>query len=469
MSIEVETKESDSPNGQLKPTADTSVEQARLPIWRRRSYQVGTLFVAIALAATLVGNNLLARQYTPDGAVRQYLAALQAGDAAKAWGAIQVTAPTASVAATVTDRNALQAAFAAGKPDIKDFTVTGTSDLNPTTASVDVTYDSSSGSKQAKFVVQRSGDTHFGIYPVWHLMITPTLLEVTLPNGASGVSIDGKPIALPPGTSTVAVLPVVHQLQFNATAIVAAQTESVDSFYSLAQSAAYKPTLTSEGLDKAKAAIGAYFAGCTKQTGLSPTGCPQTLSNGFVSSGQWQLVGDPTQDLAIGFDKDLNPVGTGHFQMVFGYQEDGYTGTLHDASTGGYSAALVLTSTDITVTSITSTGGLAGVERPAAATDQAAETLVATAFAQCAGARATAQADCPQRLSAADPSNVSWQLSGDPLSAATVNFDQQSGVITVQGNFNMTPSTTSRAIPTPDLATRLSTRRTCCGMDRPCA
>jgi hypothetical protein len=35
-------------------------------------------------------------------------------------------------------------------------------------------------------------------------------------------------------------------------------------------------------------------------------------------------------------------------------------------------------------------------------------------------------------------SNVSWSLSGDPLSAATVSFDQGSGVFTVQGNFNMT-------------------------------
>jgi hypothetical protein len=50
----------------------------------------------------------------------------------------------------------------------------------------------------------------------------------------------------------------------------------------------------------------------------------------------------------------------------------------------------------------------------------------------------TAQADCPQKRSAADPSNVSWQLSGDPLSLATVSFDQESGMVTVQGNFNMT-------------------------------
>jgi hypothetical protein len=438
MSIEVETTEHDSPNGQLKSVAPSPPVAERVPIWRQRRYQLGTLFVAIAFVAVLVGNNLLARQYTPDGAVRQYLAALQAGDATKAWDVIQVMAPTASVAATVTDKSALQAALAAGKPDIKDFTVTGTSQLDATTTAVEVTYDTSAGSEQAKFLVQPSGQTHFGIYPVLHVVITPTILQITLPKGSSGVSIDGKLVALPQGTSSVAVLPVAHKLQLNGTALLAGQTVSVDAFYSLAQSVSYTPALTSDGLAKAKAAINAYFTACTKQTSLRPAGCPQSETNGFVSSGQWQLVGDPTQDLAIGFDKNLNPVATGHFQMVIAYQEDGYTGTLHDVSSGGYSAGLVMTPTDITVTSITSDSGLADLQRPAAATDQAAEALVKAAFTQCAGARASAQADCPQKLFAADPSNISWQLSGDPLSGATVSFDQQSGVLTVQGNFNMT-------------------------------
>jgi hypothetical protein len=437
MSIEVETTEHNSPNGQLKSAPPSARAAGRVPIWRQRRYQWGTLIVAIALAAVLVGNNLLARQYTPDGAVRQYLAALQAGDATKAWDVVQITAPTASVAATVTGKSALQAALAAGKPDIKDFSVTGTSQLNSSTTAVDVTYDSSDGSHQAKFLVQRSGETHFGIYPVWHLVITPTILKITLPNGSSGVSVDGNSIALPPGTSTIAVLPVAHKLQFAGTAILAAETASVDAFYSLAQSVTYTPALTSDGLAKAKAAISSYFTACTKQTSLTPAGCPQSESNGFVSSGQWQLVGDPTQDLAIAFDKSLNPVATGHFQMMIAYQEDGYTGTLHDASSGGYSAGLLLTSSDVTVTSIAQTSTSAGFQRPAGATDQAAKDLVKSAFVQCASARASAQADCPQKLSAADPSNISWQLSGDPLSGATVNFDQLTGLVTVQGNFNM--------------------------------
>ncbi|MHB8614117.1 MAG: hypothetical protein ACYDAL_17095 [Candidatus Dormibacteraceae bacterium] len=438
MSAEVQVETTEDPEVPARTLPTPVATKPRPPLWRRRRYQISGSVLVIAVVAAFVGNNFLARQYTPDGAVREYMTALQAGDAIKAWNAIQVTAPTATVAATVADRNALQAALAAGRPDIKDFTVTSTNQLDSTTTAVEVTYDTSAGSKQAKFLVQRSGQTHLGIYPVWHLVITPTILEITLPKGTSGVSIDGKAVALPQGTSSIAVLPVAHKLQFNGTAVLSAQAVSVDAFHSLAQSVTYAPSLTSDGLAKTKAAINAYFAACTKQTSLSPAGCPQGESNGFVSSGQWQLVGDPTQDLAIGFDKNLNPVGTGHFQMVIAYQEDGYTGTLHDASSGGYSAGLVLTSSDVTVTSITSDSGLAGLQRPTAATDQAAKDLVAKAFAQCAAARAAAQADCPQGLAFPDVTNVSWSLTGDPLSAATVIFDPQSGLFTVQGTFTMT-------------------------------
>ena len=45
-----------------------------------------------------------------------------------------------------------------------------------------------------------------------------------------------------------------------------------------------------------------------------------------MSSGQWQLVGDPTQSLAFSVDADGSLVGAGHFQMVFTYQENGVTG-----------------------------------------------------------------------------------------------------------------------------------------------
>jgi hypothetical protein len=438
MSVEVDTEEPKTP--EVLPPAQLSVVALaqRQPIWRRRRYQLTALLVAVAFVAALVGNNLLARQYTPDGAVRQYMAALQSDDAGQAWGVIQVAAPSAPVAATVTDRSALVAALASGRPDIREFTVTGSNQLNSTTSSVDVTYDTAGGTKQVKFIVQRSGQTHFGIYPVWHLLITPTILQVTVPGGSTGVSVDGKAIALPQGKSTIAVLPVVHRVQLSGTAMISAPPATVDAFFSLGQSVAFKPTLTAAGLDKATAAVKAHFDTCSKQTAWKPDGCPQSVDYSLPHSGQWQLVGDPLQDLSVSFDQEMNALGTGHFQMVYAYQEAGTQGTSHWFSSSGYSAALVLAPTDIAVGSISSSDSAPPLVRPAGATDQAAEALVSKAFAQCAAAQSDAPADCPQGFAFVDASSVSWSLSGDPLSGATVSFDQGSGVFTVQGNFNMT-------------------------------
>jgi hypothetical protein len=431
-------------------TAPSTTESAALPTstaptggerpepWRRRSFQIAAAFVALAVLGAFVANNLIAQQFTADGAVRQYLIALQSGDTNKAWDAIQVSAPTAPATASLTNQAALQAALAIGKLDIRSFAISGDTQIDSSTTVVAFTYDTSAGSRQAKVIVQRSGETHFGIYPAWHLVIAPALLQITPPKGSDGVSIDGKAVSLPQGAkSMVAVLPLAHKVQFEGTQMLAPQTITVDTFLSLGQSVAFQPQLTPAGLTRAKTAIMAYFATCSHQTGLTPTGCPQSISNAFVSSGQWQLVGDPTQDLSVSFGTDLNPVGTGHFEMVFAYQEAGTTGTIHSPSSGAYSAALAPAFSDIAVTAISLANGVPALQRPAAATDQAAKNLVAKAFATCARGRAASLADCPQGLAFPLASNISWKLSGNPLSAATVSFDQNSGLFTVQGNFSM--------------------------------
>src|SRR4029077_12750770 len=153
---------------------------------------------------------------------------------------------------------AMQSALSTAKPDIKSFALTGASNSGSGTI-VSVSYDTATGTKQTKFKVQRSGETHFGLYPAWHLVVVPTLLSITLPTGSSGVTIDGKAVALPSGTSTVAVLPLAHKVQINGTQILAAQTLTVDTFLSLGQSVSYQPTLTPAGMDKAKSAIKTWF------------------------------------------------------------------------------------------------------------------------------------------------------------------------------------------------------------------
>ena len=139
---------------------------------------------------------------------------------------------------------------------------TTTADAN--TAVVNFGYRASGGSKQAKFIAVRSGERRFAFYPIWRLLITPTLLQITLPKGSAGITIEGKAADLPDGKSTVAVLPLAHKVQFNGTQMLAAQTIAVDAFFSLGQSVDYQPRLTAAGMDKAKNAIKALFAMCER-------------------------------------------------------------------------------------------------------------------------------------------------------------------------------------------------------------
>jgi hypothetical protein len=91
-------------------------------------------------------------------------------------------------------------------------------------------------------------------------------------------------------------------------------------------------------VDKTKAAIKAALTACAKWTlsDASASGCPQDAGLRQQISGQWQLIGDPTQDLTFGLDQNFNVAAKGHYQMVFAY------GDHHLPSAGGYLAPLVL-------------------------------------------------------------------------------------------------------------------------------
>ena len=268
------------------------------------------------------------------------------------------------------------------------------------------------------------------------MVVTPALLEVALPKGSAGITVDGKTLALPDGKSIIAVLPLAHQVQFNGTQMLAAHTVSVDAFLSLGESVAYQPQLTAAGNDTARTAIKAYFDNCAKLATAAPDPqvCPQGSNSG--SSGHWHLVGDPTQDLAISLDSDLNMAGVGHYQMLFSYPGDS-AGAGRDASAGGYTAAIVLSASDLKIASIQRMSDLPGLTRPVGATDQDALTLARKGLVQCAAVRAEFVPNCPQIPPDFGISNVRWTLVGDPLAGATVSFDPKSGIFTVHGNFQM--------------------------------
>jgi hypothetical protein len=448
MSTELQSANSSAPEAPaavpivtVEPTsAAVAPARERPRLWQQRRYKIGAAALVAIVIAAVVGNNLLARQYTPEGATRAYLNALQSGDGSGAWSQIQVSTSAKTATAALTDEAAIQASLATAKPDFRSFDITSISSLDANTALVSVTFATSQGSKQAKIVAKRSGEKRFALYPIWRVAITPTLMAITLAKGSDGITVDGKRIALPAGKSTVGVFPLPHKVQINGTQILAPQTVTVDAFLSLGQAVAYQPTLTNAGMDKAKVAIKGFFADvCAKATNAYPdrTTCPQRTDYYVKNPGQWQVIGDPTQDLVFKFDQDQNVIGVGRYQMVFAYTSSGMEGTQHAPSARGYKATLLLDSSDLAVANIQEVTDLPALTRPTGATDQAARDLVAKAFVQCAAVAAASVADCPQAAPDLVISDVHWKLVGDPIAGATVSFDSTNGIFTVHGNFAM--------------------------------
>lgn len=444
--IEVEESPAESngsaPASALAPTAPLV---GTTPIWRRRWFQLAVGFVLLVFLAAVVGNNLVARQYTPDAAVVAYLSALRSGDADAAWADIEVGVATQPVAASLTDQAALRAALKAARPDISSFDLTKTSNLDSSRALVTVAITTSKGSRQAQILVERVGARTFGLYPTWRVMLAPAVLSLTVPKGAGGVSIDGKVIALPSGKSAVAVLPLSHSVVFGSTPLLQATNLKVDGSAGADQVVAYLPQLTAVGQQQADAAVKGFFSDiCAKVTSSEPqnSSCPQSTSEYVAYTGQWQVIGDPGQTVTVSTGADGSITLLGFYQMVFAYTEPGLTGTEHVPATGAFSASATLSQSEIQVNSIDRVTSTSGFERPAGATDDAAKALVAKAIATCAGVTAEAVADCPQGAPDLIIENVHWSLSGDPTSGATVRFDAATGLFIVHGNFSMSVSYT---------------------------
>ena len=447
MGTDIDIKDSpQTENGAASTVATSAVKvellatSSRPKIWQRRRLQLTVVAIAVAIVAAAVGDNVLARQYTPEAAVRSYLGALHSGDATTAWNSIYVARPTQAASTSLTDEAALRAALDSARPNSTSYQVTRTTNVDTSHAIVGVTISTSKGSKQLQMLVERSASPRLLLFPDWRVVLTPVVLTFSVPKGANGVLIDGKPIALAAGKSQVAVLPVPHRVVFNSTSSLAQQTVVIDAFGSGDQAIAYQPQLTSTGMQAAQAAVKSYFDGvCAKQPNSNPDHaiCPQTTQNYLPYSGSWQVIGDPTQGLTVGADQNGNVLLLGHFQMAFGYGENGMSGIQHVPDGGAFNAIATVTDSEVKVTSMTRGTSAVGLDRPAAATDQAAMDVVAKAMAKCATVSAEKIADCPQAAPDVILDKVHWTLNGDPTSGATVTYDASTGLFDVHGNFSM--------------------------------
>ncbi len=421
--------------------------------WRgmlRRSHLVIAAVALVALALSAVATNyFLASRFTPSVAVADYLAALSSGDTERAWSRAEVTSPGQPTTTNFIDQSAFRAALKAAPPKITNFEVVLTAYLDDSRAFVKVDYDTSAGTRQATFMAIRTGRSNFAFFPDWRVQLRPMLLTIDAPF-ATGVSIDGQAVAMQTGApAVVGVLPLGHRIEFLGGDLFSHQTAIVDGLGASTATVTYEPALTDAGLAQAKAAVAAAFTSCSQQVGPTPDGCPQTANDLLNGHGLWTLVGDPTIGVQIRIT-DSKLVGVGHFQMVYAFHDGGRDALTHEISSGGFQADLRIRSGAISVDALHPATDVAPLERPSAATDQAALDAVRKAFAVCATATSTIPADCPQLLTSPVAENVRWKLTGDPTTNATVEFDPVSGVYTAHGHFDMMATYTINGFPESD-------------------
>ena len=162
--------------------------------------------------------------------------------------------------------------------------------------------------------------------------------------------------------------------------------------------------------------------------------CPSTL---LTYTGQRQLIGDPASGLSLNVNADGKPVAIGHYlgtvQQTFG------SGVVSEAFGGAYKATLSVSGSTLTVDSIADSTEAPALPRPATPADADILQAAQAALTACAAKRELFPQDCPQHGSlGVQAVDVHWAWDSDPLAAATVSFDGQTGIFHAIGKFAAT-------------------------------
>ncbi len=203
--------------------------------------------------------------------------------------------------------------------------------------------------------------------------------------------------------------------------------------------------MTGSAAKSAEDSVRTFFTDCAARTAAAPDNCPQRVNDFQASNVHWSLVGDPSAGIRFesarqGQGQGLQVVAVGHWLMTVAYDGTYPDGTRHRYDGGAYALALTW---DGQKFGAAQSGGFAAdpkpLIRPAAATDDVVKAAVAQAFQACAKVTSSGGSpDCPQSHFAYMATNSAWSLNGDPLAGATVGFDEQTGILTVDGSYSMT-------------------------------
>lgn len=397
----------------------------------------GLVLLGGAIAAHLV----ITRTYSPEGAVRQYLAALDRGDADGAWAASIVNSSGVKADATLLNLAGLKASLGLGKPTAhSDLTVTGARSSGADEL-VDVAYNAGGAGHRATYRVRPDPThKHLGLYPSWQVVVTPALVSIALPKAGGAFSVDGQAVDVAAGDAVqLAVFPGHHQLAMAASALFnAAQAEvAAEQAAPAVAKISLRLSLTDAAKQGAVPSVKQAFAACAAATVLGPSGCPFGVIDNLDGPAHWSLLNDPSADLIVALDDRANILAKGHYLTAITYNGIYPSRPHHKLVGGAFQAPLTWDGQKLSVQSLSAGQGVPALQRPGV-DDATVLQAVSDAFKRCAAIKALADVDCRQSaFGVGKISNVAWELQADPGTGASVNWDGDHGYFQVTGSFAM--------------------------------
>lgn len=247
------------------------------------------LLLAIAAAVITIGM-VNANYFSPQQPVRDYFAALEKGDGAKALGLLHAQLSNASPA--VLDGPGLTAAT----KDLKDVHIGKPQSLPAGQVKIGVDYTLAGHADHTDFTLEPAGQ-QWMYFNTWRFIPTtlPTL-DVSIVN-AHRAQLNGVPVAMPGGKNKFALLfPGVYTAGYSSPYFSAPPSDAAVTGPGTKPAAVTLATAPTGALQAAVSdKIHEFLDNCTKSAVLQPTGCPLGTStdNRITSAVKWTIVEYP--------------------------------------------------------------------------------------------------------------------------------------------------------------------------------
>lgn len=236
------------------------------PTKRKRTARTIVVLVALVAATAASGawlaSDSLARTYSPENAVTDYLAAQKRGDVSFMLANANYLRDDGAYGQYF-GRAELEAMLALPRnTDISNVNVLSTTTVDSNTRNVAVAYTWAGHPLQRYFTVHADPTrVHYMFFNSWLVDIPFESIHLTLPNQPGAISVDGSQLPAGAPTSTVQVIPGFHKVTMGATDLYDAVSMDADGIDS-SPTVVFPGTITAGARAAAASLVRTAFAHC---------------------------------------------------------------------------------------------------------------------------------------------------------------------------------------------------------------